>query len=787
MFEVTSPVLANAQAAIARGNFAEAERLLFKHLSERETDVRAWHLLGNVQVKRGDMHASLVSYNRAVELDPTDAQLWCLRGIVLHNLRNWDAALQSYSRAMQIMPNFPQALLGATKILISADRREDALALYRRGLNVSPCHPVILLEEAQLLSQLGRFDESLKSFRNILRADPENRDARNGSAVCLQKLGRFDEALSILDMLVAQYPNLAYLHYNRGTLLNDRHDFAAALECFDRAIAMQPDVAEMHNNRGHALRCMHHLPEGLAACERALSLDHNDPRFHYNRGLILLEMGDFKAALISLEAAAARAPQKPEILYAKATAFESLKRYSEASLAYDHVLQIDPNHAYAFGGLANVALCGCDWVRQEKVMQELPARMQIGRDVIPPFILLGYGLSEAEQLAATKRYRASWQERPPGIRKRFIERKENPPLRLGYVSADYHDHATTYLLTGLIESHDRTRFNVHGISTSPTGEGQEARRLLDAFDAIHSVRFRSDEEIANLIRELGIDILIDLKGYTQHARPGIFAQRAAPVQISWLGYPATSGGNDLEYLIADRIVLPPDRDEFYTEKIIRLPTCYQANDDKREVAVQTASRSELGLPEEGFVFCCFNNSWKITRTVFSVWMRLLTAVEGSVLWLLDDNDTARKNLISAAKDHGLDPNRLVFAPRVPVASHLCRHLLADLLLDTIPYNAHTGATDALWAGLPLLTCTGTTFPGRVATSLLQALDLPELICASLEDYEARALKLARNSATLKRVRDQLCHARKGPGLFNTKRFTSEIEAAYLEIWRAHSS
>ncbi len=407
-----------------------------------------------------------------------------------------------------------------------------------------------------MLSRLGRFEEALGSFQKLLQGDPENRDARNGSAICLQKLGHLDEARSIFDRLTTQYPDLAYLQYNRGTLLNDLHDYKGALACFDRAIALQPDIAEMHNNRGHALRYLHHLPEALAAHDRALSLDPNDPRYHYNRALVLQEMNDPNAALASLETALRRAPENAEFLYTKATVFGAFKKFSESARTFERVIEINPHHPHAFGGLAEVALSGCDWLRRDRVLQELPSRMRNGYDVIPPFTLLGYGVSEADQLAATRRYLASQHFLRPEVSARNALDPDKPNLKLGYVSADYHAHATTYLLTGLIETHDRSRFNVQGISIGTAGQGHEARRLRDAFDEFHDVRFRSDEEIANFIGELEIDILIDLKGYTQYARPGIFAQRAAPVQIAWLGYPATTGGNELDYLIADRFVLP---------------------------------------------------------------------------------------------------------------------------------------------------------------------------------------------------------------------------------------
>jgi predicted O-linked N-acetylglucosamine transferase (SPINDLY family) len=355
-------------------------------------------------------------------------------------------------------------------------------------------------------------------------------------------------------------------------------------------------------------------------------------------------------------------------------------------------------------------------------------------------------------------------------------------LRIAYLSSDFCSHALSFLMAELFEIQDRARFEVLGISFGPDDQSDTRARLVRAFDQFHDVRSESDLDVAKLLNDLHVDIAIDLNGHTRGARSGILAHRAAPIQVSYLGYPGTMGADFIDYVIADKTVLPFDRQPFYTEKIVHLPDCYQVNDSKRQIAARTPTRHEAGLPDEGFVFLCINNNYKITRPVFDVWMRLLGAVEGSVLWLLQDNADAKENLRKGAAARGIDPARLVFAGRLEPAEYLARYRLADLFVDTLPYNAHTTASDALWAGLPLLTCRGASFAGRVATSLLHAAGLPELATSDLGEYEALALRLATDATLLRGLRHRLAQNRATCPLFDTDRFRRHIESAYTTMW-----
>ncbi|MGP1609654.1 MAG: O-linked N-acetylglucosamine transferase, SPINDLY family protein, partial [Burkholderiales bacterium] len=387
--------------------------------------------------------------------------------------------------------------------------------------------------------------------------------------------------------------------------------------------------------------------------------------------------------------------------------------------------------------------------------------------------------SAAEQLQCARTYAA---RKYPVISPLWVgERYRHDRIRIAYLSADFYLHATSHLMVELFERHDKMHFEVSAWSFGPDTRDAMRARLQKSFEQFHDVRIQSDTEVAALLRAQEIDIAIDLKGFTDGCRPAIFARRVAPIQVNYLGYPGTTGADYMDYIIGDAEVIPEGHDDFYSERVVRLPDSYQVNDSKRVISGRVPGRAEAGLPESGFVFSCFNNSYKITPEVFAVWMRLLQRVEGSVLWLLEDNAAASRNLRLEAEAMGVRADRLVFAPRLLPPDHLARHRLADLFLDTLPCNAHTTASDALWAGLPLLTCRGHAFPGRVAASLLRAIGLPELITDSLADYEALAFRLATTPALLADIQSRLAQNKTTHPLFDIDRYRRHIESAYITM------
>jgi predicted O-linked N-acetylglucosamine transferase (SPINDLY family) len=461
-----------------------------------------------------------------------------------------------------------------------------------------------------------------------------------------------------------------------------------------------------------------------------------------------------------------------------------LKRAVEALASYERAMALEPDLAFLSGQVIGTRMAICDWSRSAAELAHLTKRIERDEAACSPFGFLALSGTAALQQRAAQiwvRERSPLNLMLPAIPKRA----QHDRIRIGYFSADYHDHATTYLIAGLFEMHDRSRFQVIAFSFGPDSQGAMRERIKAACDQFIEVRGKSDPEVAQLARDLQIDIAVDLKGFTDGNRVGIFALRAAPLQVSYLGYPGTLGANYMDYLIADHTLIPEESRRHYAEKIVYLPDSYQVNDSKRAIADRGYTRAELGLPAASFVFCCFNNNYKIMPDTFDRWMRILERVPGSVLWLLADNPTAAANLRREAERRAVSPERLVFAERIDLPEHLARHRAADLFIDTWPYNAHTTASDALWAGLPVLTCAGEGFASRVAASLLTAIGLAELIVSTPEHYEELAVHLATDAQRLTEIKQRLAANRLTAPLFDTQRYTRHIEAAYTTLYERY--
>jgi protein O-GlcNAc transferase len=586
--------------------------------------------------------------------------------------------------------------------------------------------------------------------------------------------------LASCERALASAPDFVPALIARGNVLSRLARHEDALASFERALAVAPRDVDGLNNRAFALSQLRRFDEALAGFDRALAIDPAHAGVLDNRGAALLAMNRFEDALASFDRALAVEPGHAEALYHRGHALAQLGRYDEAVAAWERVLASDPRHPHALGALAFYRLMACDWRDIDAFAAELKRALDQGRAVVEPFTLLAYSFGPADQLRYTRRF--VQQRFPPAPVRTPTRPRAGAKIRVAYLSADFHRHATAWLAAELFELHDRSRFDVVGVSYG-IDDGSEMRaRLVEAFDRFHDVASHGDRAAAELISDLAIDIAVDLKGHTGNARPAILAYRPAPVQVSYLGYPATMGVDFIDYILADRTVLPIDQQDFYSEKIVHLPDSYQGNDSRRPIADEAPSRASAGLPEDGFVFCSFNNSYKLTPQFFDVWMRLLRQVEGSVLWLLQTGDAAVRNLRGEASARGVDPSRLVFAPKAELSRHLARHRLAGLFLDNLPVNAHTGASDALWTGLPVLTCMGDSFAGRVAASLLHAVGLPELITGNLDDYEALALRLATDPALLADTRSKLDRNRITSPLFDSARLCRNIESAYATMW-----
>ena len=628
---------------------------------------------------------------------------------------------------------------------------------------------------------MGRFDDALSSYDRALTLKPDFVQVLINRGVLLAELGRNEEALASYDKALTFVPDNIEAAYNRGHVLERMRRYDDALAAYDRALAIRPTLAEAHANRGNTLRELKRFPESLASYDQALALRPDFVEALSNRGMILHELKRLDEALPSYDRALAVRPDYIDALNNRAQTYQELKRFEDAQADFDRVLTIDENHAHGFSGAASCAINLCDWDRRERYAPHVDAHVTGKKSIFSPFILFGYSDDPAVQVQCARNYIESRIPAPPSPL--WTGQKwRNAKIRVAYLSADFRTHATAFLMAEMFEQHDRHKFETYAISFSTDDQSDMRRRLIAAFHQFPDVRGESDKVVAKLLHDLQIDIAVDLKGYTQDARPEILEYRPAPIQVNYLGYPGSMGSRVMDYIIADKTVAPFEHQPFFSEQIVQLPDSYQVNDTHRRVSPNVPTRAQAGLPQQGFVFCSFNNNWKITPVVFDVWMRVLHQVEGSVLWLLGDNDGSMRNLRKEAEKRGIDPARLVFAGRMAPEEHLARHALADLFLDTLPCNAHTTASDALWVGLPVLTCEGGAFAGRVAASLVRAVGLPHLVAHTLEDYEARALKFAREPLQLMVCKRHLLDNRMTLPLFNTERFTRHIEAAYTTMW-----
>jgi predicted O-linked N-acetylglucosamine transferase (SPINDLY family) len=703
-----------------------------------------------------------------------------LLAIIALERNNFADADRRFRAVLAINPNSPQALLNHSLALCELGRPAQALAHCDRALTLGGDETRGHALRAAALRALKRGPEALASYDRAIACAPRDPEHHFNRGNLLRELERFEEAVASYDAALAIAPAHVATINNRGTALRDLGHFDEALKSYDRALAIDPKSWQAYNNKGNLLNVMGRLEDAVVAFEQAIMQAPRNAECHYNLGNAEQDRGRYSEAMQSYSKALTLRPNHVEALLNRAGAARALKLYKKALADYAAARRHDPTTPYLDGYIVHTRAQACDWSRPDEE-KSLFDRLRQGDRICEPFSLLSLSGSESDHLACARTWVADKFKRTAEAPR--ASSRNDALIRVAYLSPDFRNHATSYLMARLIELHDRRQFRIVGMSFGPQVNDAMRRRLGEAFDTFIDVSGVSDQTAAELLRSEGIDIAVDLAGYTEHGRAGILASRPVAVQAAYLGYPGTTGAPFIDYLIADRGVLPEVSRPFYSEKIVYLPDTYQVNDRQTDMTLAAPSRQDAGLPTDGFVFCCFNNCYKIRPQVFAVWMRLLRRIDGSVLWLLSDGEECCENLRREAAKRGVSAERLIFAPRIGSSEHLARHKLAGLFLDTLPYNAHTTASDALRAGLPLITCVGSSFAGRVAASLLHAVGLPELITRSLEDYEALALRLAETPAELARLRNTLIANSATQALFDTDRFRRNIETAYLEMHR----
>lgn len=733
--------------------------------------------------QKGDLNEAANLYRQLIAKDPKNFHALHFLGIIEASAGKIDQAKALMARSLSVQPPNIQFIENYAAILCQCGDYDAALQTCRHGLEIDRANTSLLYVDAISLFKLNQLQESLTQFDKLLSYQPKHIAALNERGSVLAAMKRYDAALASVEAALMLNSRYAEAHLNKGNLCSELKRYDEALTAYGRALALRSDLADAWLGRGNVFRGRKRFDEALAAYDKALALSPGLANAWLGRGNVFYELKRDDEAIAAYDKALALSPDLAEAWYGRGNALSSLKRHDDALAAYDRAFKIQPELRELEGRRLHAKQLLCDWSGLEDDISHLLGQIRGGVPASPPFTLLAVPSSPADQLRCANDYIANLPAFPP-LWSGTIYAHDR--IRIAYLSSDFREHAIAYLTAGLFEEHHKSQFEVTALSYGlEASESDMRRRVKAAVECFVDVSLETDQAVAELIERLEIDIAIDLNGITGQARPNILSRRPAPIQVNYLGYPGTTGAGYMDYILADSTVIPGDQFAFFSEKIVWLPDAYQVNDRARRIAEYTPTRDELGLPNGGFVYCCFNNCYKIMPAVFDIWMRLLREIDGSVLWLLEENSVAVRNLRDEAARRGVEPDRLVFAPRLPLADHLARCRQADLFLDTLPYNAHTTASDALWAGVPVLTCLGPTFAGRVAASLLKAVGLPELVTTSLEDYEALARKIAEEPALCASLRQKLARNREVCPLFDTRRFTRDIESAFTIMWQRY--
>ncbi len=605
-------------------------------------------------------------------------------------------------------------------------------------------------------------------------------------AVNLYEKGQLNSAKEIALNIYNSKPH----HFDNLRLLNlicfKKKDFSSALDFINKAIKINPNFAEAYNERGNTLNELKQLQLAIKSYDQAIKLNPKYADAYYNKGLVLHELKRIELAIENYDQAIKINPNHVYSHNNKGYALQKLKKIEASIESFYNVLKIDPNFDFLLGELVHAKNKLCDWNSFNKDLETLKNKINEKKKSSTPFPILQLFDSPSIQKNTAEIY----------VKEKFYKEKilnpisivkKNKKIRLGYYSADFYNHAMSYLLAGLFKQHDKSKFELFAFSFGPEKNDEMSKKIPNYFNDFVKVNFKTDKEIVEISRNLKIDIAIDLLCFTTNNRMGIFSERCAPIQVNYLGYPGTSGTNFIDYIIADKILIPKESQKYYSEKIIYFPDTYQVRDSSQKISKKKFTRNELDLPKKGIVLCCFNQSYKITPKVFKIWIRLLKNIKGSVLWLLEDNLTATKNLKKEAELRGVKSERIIFAKRLPLSDHFARHKVADLFIDTFPYTAHTTCSDALWSSLPVITRMGESFASRVAGSILSAIDLKELITHTEDEYEKLIYQYATNPKKLKKIKKKLEKNKVTKPLFNTKLFTKNIETAYKIIYKNYYS
>jgi len=706
---------------------------------------------------------------------------------VLEQFPNNKRAQQGLARLGQLSEEKtapPQDILNEVSKLYNSGQLKALAGRMPALLRDYPQSIVLWNVEGAINFAFGYWDKAEQAFLRILEIDPHYAAAYSNLGVALKAQGQLDRAVDCYTRAVELQPDQAGAHNNLGNALKEQGQIGRATDCYRRAIALQPDSAEPHQNLGEALRELGQIDEAIGNCTRAIALKPDYAEAYNSLGIAFQGQGRLDEAIANYAQAVKVKPDFADAYYNAGLAFDAQGRKDEAIRHFALALQYKPDFAIARARLLFAKRNVCDWTEETDIGAAC-AVLGIEGESVSPFATLFLEDDPQRQMRRSVNLaRDKYCRKPLPLPER--PRTRPAKLRIGVFSSDFAEHAVFFMMSGLLREYDRDRFELHAYSFGEQPVEKHREAIGGLVDGFTDIRNLPTARIVDQARADDLQIAIDVNGLTRFSRSDLFAFRLAPIQINYLGYAGTIGGGFMDYIVADPVLIPEEHRDAYAENVIYLPDTYMPSDNRRAIAETDTRRSDFGLPENGLVFACFNNFYKISPAEFDIWMRLLRQVVGSALWLPAANETVKANLRKEAAARGVDADRIVFADRLPsVAEHLARLKHADLFLDTFNYNAHATASDALWAGLPVVTKIGRQFSARVAASLLSAVGLPELITASEEEYERLILELAADPQRLAEIRAKLARNRDTHPLFDTVRYTRHFEQAMDEAFDRH--
>jgi protein O-GlcNAc transferase len=725
----------------------------------------------------------LSKINKIIGLFPNAYELFNLQGVCNAALQRHSSAIDNYKQAIKIKPNYAEVYYNMG---ISQQNQSDlavAINSYKQAIKIKPDYVDAYYNMGTAFRVQGDLAASINSYKQAIQIKPDYADAYYNMGISLKDQGDLAAAIDSYKQVLKINPDYADAYLNMGTAFRVQGDLAASINSYKQAIQIKPDYADAYYNMGISLKDQGDLAAAIDSYKHVLKINPDYADAYLNMGNSLRDQGDLAAAIDSYKQSLKIEPSNADAYLSMGNSLRDQGDLAAAIDSYKQSLKIKPDYHVARAAKLYQQAHICDWIGIKDDENLIPA-LGISTQKISPFELLALEDSPNRHRLRSEIYaKNDFPQKPLSLEARPVQKPKR--LRVGYFSADFHNHATMYLMAKVFETHNSEAFEIYAYSFGHQSNDEMRQRLVKAVDVFKDVNELADQDVAKLVRQDQIDIAVDLKGYTKSSRTGIFAYRSAPIQINYLGYPGTMGADYIDYIIVDKIVVPVEYQDGYSESIIQLPNSYQVNDNTRVISDLPITKSQLGLPESGIVFCCFNNSYKISQEEFNIWMRVLGKVQGSVLWLLKVNKLAEENLRKEAEKRGISGDRLVFAEKIPQREHLARQKLADLFLDTFNYNAHTTASDALWASLPVVTKLGKGFAARVAGSLLNAIGLSELITETIEEYEALILELATNPRRLAALKEKLATNRLSAPLFDTELFTKHLEDAYEQAYQQY--